>query len=149
MSDDGSGISDEWWSNFLNLSSVSHMLVTAELPNAEQSFTITAMTAQWYEFLKNDCGYATPEPELVAKLVAKHVELFTELLGEMQVEWDAFQGTFLSLTKVWTALKGDESTDTLGGMFTWMWKDAFDIVVLDHFESIEADLYEEKNKGLD
>ena len=148
---DESGIPDQWWSKFQNMLSISHMLVTVELPTAQQSFTITAMTSQWHDFLHTDCGFDKPDPELVARLTAKHAEIFQEMLHENGVEWDGL-GVFISLTKDWTALKvslsDDESSAAVGSMFTWMWKDAFDLVSLEHYEPIETALWEEQGHKL-
>jgi len=137
----------KWWTNLQNMLSISHMLVTVELPNAKQDFTITAMTSQWHDFLHEDCGFDKPDAELVARLAAKHAEVFTEMLHETRVDWDGM-GVFVALTADWMALKGDESSAAVGDMFTWMWKDAFDLVSLEHYDPIETALWEEKQHGL-
>lgn len=144
---ENSGIPDQWWTNFQNMLSISHMLVTFELPTAKQSFTITAMTSEWHDFLHGSCGFDKPDAELVARLTAKHSEIFMEMLHELKVDWDGM-GLFVSLTKDWTALKGGESSAAMGDMFTWMWKDAFDLVSEEHYEAIETALWQEKEHGL-
>lgn len=145
---DDSGISDEFWTNFVNLASVSHMLVSFDLSGSGQSFGLTAMMSQWHEFLHDSCGFEKPDPALVTALTAKHAELFTALLHEMGVDWDAVQGSFLCLTKNWTALKAEGSPKEMADMFTWMWKDTFDEVGIEHYDTIDTNLWQEKEHGL-
>ncbi len=145
---DCNDFSDPFWINFQNLSSVEHMLVSFDLSSSGKTFDLTVMMSQWHEFLHDSCGFEKPEPDLVMALTAKHAELFTGLLHEMGVDWDAFQGTFLSLTKDWTALKDEGSVKEMADMFSWMWKDTFDEVGLEHYDEVETTLWHEKEHGL-
>ncbi len=127
--------------------SISHMLVEIDLPQDKQSFTITAMTSQWHAFLHEYCGVEKPDPKLVLAFTTAHAKEFTGLLAEMKIEWNAFQGDFLALTKDWIALKAEADNATMASMLAWMWKDAADAVE-QQYEQIELAFQEEAALGL-
>lgn len=145
---ENSGPSDEFWINFQNLASIEHMLVSFDLSSSGQSFDLTLMMSQWHEFLHSSCGFETPDPHLVLALTMKHAELFSALLHEMKIDWDGVQGSFLCLTKNWTAVKAEGSPKEMADMFTWMWKDTFDEVGIEHYDEVETSLWHEKEHGL-
>lgn len=145
---DDSGIPDQFWTNFQNLASIEHMLVSFDLSASGQVFDLALMMSQWHEFLHDSCGFEHPDPDLVMALTVKHAELFTELLHEMKIDWDAVQGSFLALTATWTAVKAEGSAEEMADMFAWMWKDTFDLVGIEHYDEVETSLWHEKEHGL-
>lgn len=145
---ENSGPSDTFWNWFQNMASIEHLLVSFDLSASGQVFDLTLMMSQWHEFLHSSCGFETPDPDLVMALTVKHTELFTELLHEMGVEWDPMQGGFLALTVTWTKLKDEASVKEMADMFTWMWKDTFDEVGIEHYDEVETSLWHEKEHGL-
>jgi hypothetical protein len=107
-------------------------------------FDIQTLTGMW-------AGFPGPQndSELLARLLAKNVEVFTAALAEHEIEWNSLDGDFNAPTKRWAVWASKGEGPHLPETMLALWTGCFETVAVFHYEETVAGLKQERAHDLD